>query len=133
MKPTLFPPFIRHLITASTGSTPRRFTDSATAEEVVAQAIKGRTPRPYIFTKCERVWNANGTIGARLKAGSGIRQECEDSLRRLHTDVIDLYQIYWPEPDEDIEEGSDGNGRVFEEGRQSSLYRVFSNFSVLFK
>jgi len=74
------------------------------SEEVVARALKGRSPRPYIFTKCERTWDAHGTVGASLKASS-IRRECEDSLRRLQTDVIDLYQIHWPEPDEDIEEG----------------------------
>lgn len=97
------------------------------SEEVVEQAIKGRTPRPYIFTKCERVWNANGTIGASLKAGS-IRQECEDSLRRLHTDVIDLYQIHWPEPDEDIEEGWAEMARLKKEGKVR--YIGVSNFSV---
>jgi aryl-alcohol dehydrogenase-like predicted oxidoreductase len=74
------------------------------SEQVVARALAGRTPIPYVFTKCERVWDAKGTVGACLKAQS-IRRECEDSLRRLRTDVIDLYQIHWPEPDEDIEEG----------------------------
>ncbi len=97
------------------------------SEEVMAQAIKGRTPRPYIFTKCERVWNANGTIGACLKAGS-IRRECEDSLRRLHTDVIDLYQIHWPEPDDDIEEGWAEMARLQKEGKVR--YIGVSNFSV---
>jgi aryl-alcohol dehydrogenase-like predicted oxidoreductase len=74
------------------------------SEEIAAQAIRGRTPRPYVFTKCERVWDAAGKVGVSLKADS-IRRECEASLRRLRTDAIDLYQIHWPEPDEDIEEG----------------------------
>lgn len=74
------------------------------SEQVVARALEGRPPMPCMFTKCERVWDAKGTVGACLKAQS-IRRECEDSLRRLRTDVIDLYQIHWPEPDEDIEEG----------------------------
>ena len=74
------------------------------SERMVARALKGRTPRPYLFTKCERVWDSQGRIGACLKAES-IRRECEDSLRRLEVDVIDLYQIHWPEPDEDMEEG----------------------------
>jgi aryl-alcohol dehydrogenase-like predicted oxidoreductase len=74
------------------------------SEEIVARAIRGRTPKPLVFTKCERIWDAEGKIGASLKAGS-IRRECEASLRRLQTDTIDLYQIHWPEPDEDIEEG----------------------------
>lgn len=55
-----------------------------------------------LFTQGERVWDADET-GACRKANS-IRREFEDSLRRLQTDVIDLYQIHWPEPDEDIEE-----------------------------
>ena len=53
------------------------------------------------------MWDEKGRIGASLKAGS-IRGECEGSLRRLKIDVIDLYQIHWPEPDEDIEGPADG-------------------------
>jgi aryl-alcohol dehydrogenase-like predicted oxidoreductase len=60
------------------------------SEEVVSQTLRGCGPRPYVFTKCERVWDASGAIGACLKAAS-IRKECEDSLRRLQADVIDLY------------------------------------------
>jgi len=97
------------------------------SEEVVARALEGRTPRPYVFTKCERVWDANGTVGACLKAPS-IRRECEDSLRRLRTDVIDLYQIHWPEPDEDIEEGWTELARLQTEGKVR--YIGVSNFSV---
>src|SRR5438270_12430281 len=58
------------------------------SEEVVARALQGRSPRPYVFTKCERVWDSNGKVGASLKRDS-IRRECEASLRRLKTDVID--------------------------------------------
>lgn len=75
------------------------------SEEIVARAVADSGgERPYIFTKCERVWNERGEISPILKADS-IRRECEASLRRLNVDVIDLYQIHWPEPDEDIEEG----------------------------
>jgi aryl-alcohol dehydrogenase-like predicted oxidoreductase len=74
------------------------------SEEVVGRAIKGRAQRPYIFTKCSRVWNEKGEIGYSLKSSS-IRNELEASLRRLDVDAIDLYQIHWPQPDEDIEEG----------------------------
>ncbi len=74
------------------------------SEEVVARALEGRSARPYIFTKCERVWDANGKISGCLKRES-VRREMEASLRRLRVDVIDLYQIHWPQPDEDIEEG----------------------------
>jgi aryl-alcohol dehydrogenase-like predicted oxidoreductase len=97
------------------------------SEEVVARALEGRTPRPCIFTKCERVWDANGTVGACLKADS-VRRECEDSLRRLRTDVIDLYQIHWPEPDQDIEEAWTELARLQTEGKVR--YVGVSNFNV---
>ena len=97
------------------------------SEEVVARAVAARNPRPYVFTKCERVWDKNGDVGASLKAAS-IRRECEDSLRRLKTDVIDLYQIHWPEPDGDIEEGWTEMARLKEEGKVRWI--GVSNFSV---
>jgi aryl-alcohol dehydrogenase-like predicted oxidoreductase len=97
------------------------------SEEMVARAITGCSPRPYVFTKCERVWDEKGRIGASLKAGS-IRGECEGSLRRLKIDVIDLYQIHWPEPDEDIEEGWTELARLKEEGKVRNI--GVSNFSV---
>ena len=97
------------------------------SEEVVAQALKGWSPRPYVFTKCERVWNSGGRVGASLKAES-IRRECEGSLRRLQTDTIDLYQIHWPEPDEDIEEGWTELARLKAEGKVRWI--GVSNFSV---
>jgi aryl-alcohol dehydrogenase-like predicted oxidoreductase len=76
------------------------------SEEVVARALAGipASRRPYVFTKCARVWDADRTIGKCLKADS-VRRECEASLRRLEVDTIDLYQVHWPEPDEDLEEG----------------------------
>lgn len=97
------------------------------SEEMVAHALKGRTSRPYVFTKCERVWDASGKIGACLKAES-IRRECEDSLRRLQAEVIDLYQIHWPEPDEDIEEGWTELALLQKEGKVRFI--GVSNFSV---
>jgi aryl-alcohol dehydrogenase-like predicted oxidoreductase len=97
------------------------------SEEVVARALKDRSPRPYVFTKCERVWNDRGEIGASLKADS-IRRECEASLRRLNTNTIDLYQIHWPEPDEDIEEGWAALARLKEQGKVR--YIGVSNFDV---
>ncbi|MBV9482558.1 MAG: aldo/keto reductase [Acidobacteria bacterium] len=85
------------------------------SEEVVARALKGRQ-RCYIFTKCERVWNEHGEISGALQAES-IRRECEASLRRLEVDVIDLYQIHWPEPEQDIEEGWTEMARLQQEGK----------------
>lgn len=97
------------------------------SEEMVARALQGRTPKPYVFTKCERVWDKEGNIGACLKAES-IRSECEGSLRRLRVETIDLYQIHWPEPDEDIEEGWCTLAQLKEEGKVR--YIGVSNFSV---
>ena len=97
------------------------------SEEVVARALKGRSNRPYIFTKCERVWDERGKIGGSLKAES-IRRECEASLRRLQMDVIDLYQIHWPEPNADIEEGWTEMARLREEGKVRFI--GVSNFTV---
>lgn len=76
------------------------------SEETVARALADLPARrrPYVFTKCGRVWDEQRQIGKRLKAES-IRAECEASLRRLKVEVIDLYQIHWPEPPEDIDEG----------------------------
>ncbi len=86
------------------------------SEEVVAAALVGVQNRPYVFTKCERVWNERGEIGKSLKADS-IRRECEASLKRLRVDVIDLYQIHWPEPAEDVEEGWETLNRLKTEGK----------------
>jgi aryl-alcohol dehydrogenase-like predicted oxidoreductase len=76
------------------------------SEEVVAKALAqwhGR--QPYIFTKCGMVWDDKRNVGYSLKAAS-IRKECENSLRRLRVDVIDLYQIHWSADDlAETEEG----------------------------
>ena len=97
------------------------------AEEIVGRALKGRSHRPYIFTKCSRKIGADGQLTGVLKADS-IRQEVEDSLRRLQVDVIDLYQIHWPIPDEDIEEG----WRTMAELKQAGKVRYIgvSNFDA---
>jgi aryl-alcohol dehydrogenase-like predicted oxidoreductase len=97
------------------------------SEEVVARALEGRSNRPYVFTKCERVWNEKREIQKVLKRDS-IRRECEDSLRRLKVDVIDLYQIHWPEPDEDVEEGWETLAKLKEEGKVRWI--GVSNFNV---
>src|SRR5688572_22366586 len=86
------------------------------SEEVVAKALEGVSEQVYVFTKCERRWNEKREIVKSLKADS-IREECEASLRRLKRDVIDLYQIHWPEPDEDVEEGWAALAKLQKEGK----------------
>lgn len=97
------------------------------SEEVVAKALKGRTDRPYIFTKCSMIWNEEGEIGRSLKEDS-IRHEVEASLRRLEVETIDLYQIHWPNPEPEIEEGWTTLAKLKEEGK--IRYIGVSNFNV---
>jgi aryl-alcohol dehydrogenase-like predicted oxidoreductase len=97
------------------------------SEEVVARALEGRQNKPYVFTKCARAWNEKREIQKVLKRDS-VRQECENSLRRLKVDTIDLYQIHWPEPDEDVEEGWETLARLKEEGKVRWI--GVSNFNV---
>jgi aryl-alcohol dehydrogenase-like predicted oxidoreductase len=69
------------------------------SEELVARALaEWKGARPYVFTKCGMIWNEAGRIDYSLRAES-IRRECEASLRRLKTEVIDLYQIHWTADD----------------------------------
>jgi aryl-alcohol dehydrogenase-like predicted oxidoreductase len=97
------------------------------SEEMVAKALEGGSERPYVFTKCERRWHADGTIYPSLKAES-VRKECEDSLRRLKVDAIDLYQVHWPEPEEEIEEGWTEMAKLQREGKVRWI--GVSNFNV---
>jgi aryl-alcohol dehydrogenase-like predicted oxidoreductase len=71
------------------------------SEEVVARALKTTAHKPYIFTKCGLVWNDKREVSNSLQ---DIRREAEDSLRRLAVDAIDLYQVHWPRPEEEIED-----------------------------
>lgn len=97
------------------------------SEEIVARALEGVSERPYVFTKCSMVWDENGEIGHSIKAES-VKRECENSLRRLRTDAIDLYQIHWPNPDEEIEEGWSAMAELKAEGKVRHI--GVSNFDV---
>ncbi|MBN3947174.1 MAG: aldo/keto reductase [Nostoc sp. NMS7] len=97
------------------------------SEEVVAKALKDRSNRPYIFTKCSLIWDEKRKTGNSLKADS-LREEVEASLRRLDIETIDLYQIHWPNPDSDIEEGWTTLAKLKDEGKVR--YIGVSNFNV---
>lgn len=86
------------------------------SEEIVARALAGRANRPYVFTKCSIVWDDKREVARNLKRDS-IRRECEDSLRRLRIDAIDLYQMHWPDPEPDIEEGWSAMAELQKEGK----------------
>jgi aryl-alcohol dehydrogenase-like predicted oxidoreductase len=95
------------------------------SEEVVARALKTASQKPYVFTKCGLVWNEKREVGNDLKQ---VRRECEDSLRRLGVETIDLYQMHWPKPDEDIEEAWGVMADLKKEGKVRWI--GVSNFSV---
>ena len=95
------------------------------SEEVVGRALAGNSAKPYVFTKCGMVWNEQREIDRSLKQ---IKRECEDSLRRLGVEVIDLYQIHWPIPDEQVEEGWMAMAELQREGKVRWIGA--SNFSV---
>jgi len=85
------------------------------SEEVVAAALNNWSgPRPYVFTKCGLLWDDEGYVHRSLEADS-IRRECENSLRRLKVDRIDLYQIHWPA--KDLDEGWGEMARLQKEGK----------------
>lgn len=100
------------------------------SEEVVAEALKvlGGS-RPYVFTKCALRWDEKGHVSQNHR-GDSIRKECEDSLRRLKIDVIDLYQMHWPPSDNGagLEEAWQTMARLQKEGKVRWI--GVSNFNV---
>ena len=97
------------------------------SESVVGRALKQMSRKPLVATKCGLRWDEQNERIPCLKAQS-IRTECHDSLRRLGIDTIDLYQIHWNQPEEDIEEGWTEMARLVEEGKVR--YIGLSNFEV---
>lgn len=85
------------------------------SEEVVGRALAGLSERPYVFTKASLLDDGTGRVRHVLNRDSILR-EAEASLKRLGVDAIDLYQIHWPLPDEDIEEGWGAMAEVKERG-----------------
>jgi len=98
------------------------------SEEIVADAIAGRRDAVVVGTKCGRVWEGDSReIGKRLRRES-VLAECDASLRRLKIEAIDLYQIHWPEPDEEVEEGWAAIGELIQAGKVR--YAGVCNFSL---
>jgi aryl-alcohol dehydrogenase-like predicted oxidoreductase len=97
------------------------------SERTVGRALEGVAARPFVFTKCSLLEGPGRTVAHSLKRDSVLR-EAEASLERLGVDAIDLYQIHWPIPDEDIEEG----WAALAELKQQGLVRHIgvSNFDV---
>jgi aryl-alcohol dehydrogenase-like predicted oxidoreductase len=97
------------------------------SEEVVGEALAGVREKPYVFTKCSLLDDGTRSVKHVLKRDSVLR-EAEASLRRLRVDAIDLYQIHWPNPEEDIEEGWSALAELKEQGLVRHI--GVSNFSV---
>jgi aryl-alcohol dehydrogenase-like predicted oxidoreductase len=97
------------------------------SEEIVGRALKSSSHKPLVFTKCSMRWHADRTIWRSLMAAS-LAEEIEGSLRRLAVDTIDLYQIHWPNPETEIEEGWETLARFREQGKVRWI--GVSNFNV---
>ena len=97
------------------------------SEEIVAKALKTTSHKPLVFTKCSMRWNDDRSIYRSLRAKS-LEEELENSLRRLGVDTIDLYQIHWPNPEEEIEEGWEALSKFKAQGK--IRYIGVSNFNV---
>ena len=97
------------------------------SEEIVGRALEGVSDRPYVFTKCSLLEGAGRRVVHSLKRDSILR-EAHASLERLRLDAIDLYQIHWPVPEEDIEEGWGALAELKEQGVVRHI--GVSNFDV---
>jgi len=99
------------------------------SEEIVARALATwPDDQPYVFTKCGLRWDDQGQTRRVLTAAS-IRQECEDSLRRLKVETIDLYQIHWPVADtRELAEGWSTMAQLQREGK--ARWIGVSNFNI---
>ncbi len=97
------------------------------AEEVLGQALKGRRQEVLIASKCGLVWDDQKNVTNNLTAAS-INSEIEDSLRRLQTDYIDIYQIHWPDPETPIEETMEALAKLKTSGKIRHI--GVTNFSL---
>jgi aryl-alcohol dehydrogenase-like predicted oxidoreductase len=97
------------------------------SERVVGRALAGLRERPYVFTKASLLEGPDRRVVHSLKRDSILR-EAEASLERLGVEAIDLYQIHWPIPDGDIEEGWAALAELKEQGLVRHI--GVSNFEV---
>jgi aryl-alcohol dehydrogenase-like predicted oxidoreductase len=97
------------------------------SEEIVGRALEDVAERPYVFTKCSLLEGSGRTVAHSLKRDSVLR-EAEASLERLQLDAIDLYQIHWPNPEDEIEEGWGALAELKEQGLVRHI--GVSNFDV---
>jgi aryl-alcohol dehydrogenase-like predicted oxidoreductase len=112
------------------------------SEEIVGKAIKGKRDKVVIATKCGLRWDeSDKTIRdpnrdfrkspveiRRDLSPKSIIHECEQSLKRMNIDVIDIYQIHWPDPVAPIEESWDTMAKLKKQGKVHAI--GVSNFSL---
>lgn len=100
------------------------------AEEILARALAEKgIPRDQVViaTKAGMEWDEEENVG-RNSRPERIREEVEQSLRRLRTDYIDIYQIHWPDPDTPIEDTAATMAALLEEGKVRAV--GVSNYDV---
>lgn len=97
------------------------------SEQVIGQAIRGRREEVFVATKCTIRWSADGTTW-RSGAPASVREECEQSLRRLAVDYVDLLQIHFPPDDASVEETWAALAALADEGK--TRFIGVSNFDV---
>jgi aryl-alcohol dehydrogenase-like predicted oxidoreductase len=96
------------------------------SEEVVGRALQGRRDKAVIATKVGLAWDEHGNVH-RDASPERIRKEIDDSLRRLQTDYIDIYQLHWPDPSTPIEETAATLRALYDLGKIRAI--GVSNFS----
>jgi aryl-alcohol dehydrogenase-like predicted oxidoreductase len=97
------------------------------SEDLLGQALRMTKHKPFIATKCGLLWNDKREKVPNLSPQS-IRKECESSLKRLGIDRIDLYQMHWPDPDQDIEQAWEAMAKLAEQGKVRHL--GVSNYNI---
>ena len=97
------------------------------AEEVVGKALKGLSKKPIISTKCLFMWKPDGKVYMRLDR-ERVRLQCENSMKRMGIDFIDMFMIHWPNPIEYVEEGWETLAELQKEGKVGVI--GVSNFTV---
>lgn len=98
------------------------------AEEVLGKALSnGKREKVIVASKCGLIWDKNRNVKNNLTKNS-ILKEIDDSLKRLNTDYLDLYQLHWPDPNTSIEETIE----AIEFLKKSGKIRYFgvTNFSL---
>jgi aryl-alcohol dehydrogenase-like predicted oxidoreductase len=96
------------------------------SEEIVGAALKGKRRQAVIATKTGIEWR-DGKV-YRNASRARILKEVDDSLRRLGTDYIDIYQVHWPDPLVTVEETAEAMHSLFEQGKIRAI--GVSNFST---